>query len=143
MYAKVNLSFSSLSSLGLLLLRLGIGTIYFLLHGWHKMEGGPALWSKLGGSVGLLGIHFAPVFWGFMASVSEFGGGLLLILGLFTRPAAFLMFCTMVVAWCFLHHNPGMPLEKTTEPMEMAFVFLGLMFVGAGRYSLDARLGAA
>jgi putative oxidoreductase len=141
MYAKLNRGFASLSSLGLFLLRLGIGSIYFLLHGLHKLEAGPALWSKLGQSVGLVGIHFSPVFWGFMASASEGIGGLLLVLGLFTRPAAFFLFCTMTVAWLHLH-STGVPLDKTTEPLEMACVFLGLLFVGPGRYSVDAKLGA-
>ena len=141
MYAKINRSLASLSSLGLLLLRVGIGGIYFLIHGLHKMEAGRPLWEKLGQTVGLVGIHGAPVFWGFMASASECVGGLLLILGLFTRPAAFFLFCTMTVAWLHLHATPGKPLEMTTEPLEMAFVFLGLIFIGPGRYSVDAQLG--
>jgi putative oxidoreductase len=142
MYAKINRGLSSLSSLGLLVLRMGIGGIYFLLHGLHKMEAGRPLWDKLGSSVTLVGIHFAPVFWGFLASSSECVGGLLLVLGLFTRPAAFFLFCTMTVAWLHLHGTPGRALETTTEPLEMAFVFLGLIFVGPGKYSVDAKLGA-
>lgn len=141
MYASLNRGLASLSSLGLLLLRLGIGAIYFLSHGLHKMEAGRALWSKLGHSVALVGIHAAPVFWGFMASASECVGGLLLLLGLFTRPAAFFLCCTMTVAWLTLH-STGRPFENTTEPLEMAFVFLGLIFVGPGKYSMDAKLGA-
>jgi putative oxidoreductase len=141
MYASLNRGLSSLSNFGLLVLRLGIGGIYFLSHGMHKMEAGRPLWEKLGHSVALVGIHFAPVFWGFMASASECVGGLLLALGLFMRPAAFFLFCTMTVAWLFLH-STGKPFELTTEPLEMAFVFLGLIFVGPGKYSVDAKLGA-
>lgn len=141
MYASLNRGLSSLSSLGLLLLRLGIGAIYFLAHGLHKMEAGRPLWNKLGHGVALVGIHQAPVFWGFMASASECVGGLLLLLGLFTRPAAFFLFCTMTIAWLVLH-STGKPFENTTEPLEMAFVFLGLIFVGPGKYSIDAKLGA-
>jgi putative oxidoreductase len=142
MYARINRGLSSLSSLGLLVLRVGIGGIYFLLHGLHKMEAGRPLWDKLGSSVTLVGIHFAPVFWGFLASASECVGGLLLVFGLFTRPAAFFLFCTMTVAWLHLHAVAGRGLETTTEPLEMAFVFLGLIFVGPGKYSVDAKLGA-
>src|SRR5690349_759014 len=82
---------------GLLLLRIGIG-IMFMVHGCPKIMGGAEKWEGLGNSMGSLGIHFWPVFWGFMAAFAEFGGGILLALGLFFRPAAFLLFVTMFVA---------------------------------------------
>ena len=74
------ISFSA-SDLGQLVIRLGIGGMFGLVHGWKKVMAGPELWEKLGGSMGQLGIHFWPSFWGFMAMSAEFGGGLLLLLG--------------------------------------------------------------
>jgi putative oxidoreductase len=82
---------------GLLVLRVGIG-IMFLLHGAPKLFGGPSKWTGVGGAMGNLGITFMPAFWGFMAGLAEFGGGLLLILGLFVRPAAAFLIFTMFVA---------------------------------------------
>jgi len=122
--------------LGLLIIRLGIGLSFAFNHGYSKISGGPDLWEKLGGKMAYLGIEFAPVFWGFMAAFAEFGGGLLLAVGLLTRPAAFLIAFTMLVA-VVMHHAQG---ESYTYPMELMFVALGLMVSGAGKYSLDAHL---
>ena len=77
---------------GLLILRIGIG-IMFMLHGFPKLTGGTEAWTKVGGALSALGINFAHTFMGFMAAISEFGGGLLLLLGLFTRPACFFLLC--------------------------------------------------
>ena len=67
--------------IGLLLLRVGIG-IMFMFHGYPKLAGGSEGWTKLGGALSALGVNFAPTFMGLMAALSEFGGGLLLVLGL-------------------------------------------------------------
>ena len=85
-------------NLGLLILRLGIGLSMLLFHGYGKLIGGPERWEGLGGQMANLGINFLPVFWGFMAMFAEFFGSILLILGLFFRPAAFLLAGTMFVA---------------------------------------------
>ena len=82
---------------GLLILRIGIG-IMFMMHGWSKLMGGPEKWAKLGGALDVFGIGFAPTFRGFMAVLSEFGGGLLLVLGFLTRPACFFLLMTMIGA---------------------------------------------
>src|SRR5687768_1181925 len=82
---------------GILLLRIGIG-VMFILHGYPKLLGGPEKWESLGNNMGNLGINFAPAFWGFLAAFAEAIGGLLVVLGLFFRPACFLLFITMVVA---------------------------------------------
>lgn len=121
---------------GILILRIGIGLGFIFVHGWGKIFGGPALWTKLGGAMSNFGINFAPAFWGFMASASEFGGGILLILGLFTRTASAFMAFTMFTA--FIVHTSKMdPWNKSIYPMELLAVFITLMFIGAGKYSLD------
>ncbi len=71
--------------IGLLILRIGIGTL-FVWHGSVKLSGGPENWKGLGEALNAMGVDFAPTFMGLVASLSEFGGGLLLILGLLTRP---------------------------------------------------------
>src|SRR5689334_1712788 len=83
--------------LGLLILRVGIG-LMFMFHGWPKITGGSEMWTSIGGSMGNLGIDFAPTFWGFMAAFAEFFGGLLLVLGLFFRITNVLLVFTMIVA---------------------------------------------
>ncbi|MBW7997376.1 MAG: DoxX family protein [Candidatus Glassbacteria bacterium] len=123
---------------GLLLIRVGVGVL-FMMHGWPKITGGVETWEKVGGAIGVFGIGFAPVFWGFMAAFSEFFGGLLLAVGLFSRGAAFLLFCTMVTA-STMHITGGDGFERFSHPLKLVFVFGGLMLAGPGRFSIDAGL---
>lgn len=127
------------SDAGILFMRIGIGFAFIFVHGWGKISGGPAMWEKIGSAMGNYGLSFAPTFWGFMASVSEFGGGILILLGFFTRPASAFMAFTMLTA--FLVHTSKLdPWNKAIYPMEMFAVFMGLLFIGAGKYSIDALI---
>jgi putative oxidoreductase len=120
---------------GLLVMRVGLGLAY-IVHGAPKMLGGPAMWAKVGGAMGGLGVTFMPALWGFLASFAEFGGGVLLILGFLFRPAAVLLFCTMAVATITLYQG-GQEFGAYSHPLKMAFVFFGLIFIGPGRFSID------
>ena len=122
---------------GLLLLRVGIG-IMFMIHGYPKLIGGPEVWAKIGGVLSTLGIGFAPTLMGFMAAISEFIGGLLLILGLFTRPACFFLFSTMVVATS-MHINNGDSFGRYSHALEAVILFLSFIFIGPGEISLDEK----
>ncbi|MEW6202460.1 MAG: DoxX family protein [bacterium] len=126
---------------GLLVLRIGIG-IMFALHGYPKITGGPEKWTMIGGAIGFLGIHFAPVFWGFMAAVSEFCGGILLVVGFLFRPASVLLTITMIVATS-MHIGKGDTFGQYSHALESAILFLSLFLIGPGKYSIDARLCGA
>ena len=123
------------ADLGLLIVRLGVGGS-FLMHGSPKFFGGPERWAKIGGVMDLVGISFLPTFWGFMAAFAEFGGGILMILGFYFRPAMLLLTITMFMALRF-HLSKGDPYSDYSHAMELAFVFLSLLFVGPGKYSID------
>jgi putative oxidoreductase len=123
---------------GLLLLRIGVGCSFLFIHGVPKLMGGPELWSKLGGAMGVLGITFAPTFWGFMAAFAEGGGALALLLGFFYRPATALMAFTMFVA-AVMHLGKGDGWGTASHAIEMFFVFASLFLVGPGTYSLDEK----
>jgi len=122
---------------GLLILRVGLGAL-FIVFGYPKITGGPEMWEKLGGAVAAFGIHTWPIFWGFMAAFAEFVGGILLVFGLFTRPAAFLLLVTMIVAFT-THFNQGDPFPVYSRPLELAVVFLGLLLLGPGKHSVDGK----
>ncbi|WP_371371754.1 DoxX family protein [Sporomusa aerivorans] len=130
---------SNYRDVALLLFRLGLGGM-FMWHGWPKIIGGPEKWAGLGKAVGTFGIEFAPGFWGFMASFAEFGGGLLFALGLFYRPACFLLFMNMCVAFT-TQMLDGKGLQKASQSFEDGLSFFGAAFVGPGKYSLDRLLG--
>ena len=120
--------------IGLLILRLGVGAM-FMVHGVPKIMGGSELWAKLGGAMGNFGIHFWPTLWGFLAAISEGGGGLLMITGLFFMPAMALMFITMTVA--ATHHLAGGGgLQVASHAIEAGSLFLSLIFIGPGKYTL-------
>ena len=125
-------------NVGLLLLRVGIG-VMFILHGYPKVAGGPDTWANVGGALGALGIDFAPTFMGLMAALSEFGGGILLVLGLLTRPACFFLLGTMIVA-TVMHVTSGDPFQKYSHALEAAILFFSLLLIGPGRLSLDHML---
>ena len=123
---------------GLLIIRLGVGLMFFFVHGGPKLLAGPDMWEQIGGAMSVVGISFAPVVWGFLAAVSEGVGGLLLALGLFARPAAFLMTVTMAVA-STMHLTHGDGVQTASHAIELGFVFLGLIVTGPGRYGVDQQ----
>lgn len=125
--------------LALLLFRLGLGGM-FMWHGWPKIIGGPGAWAGLGKTMGTFGIEFAPGIWGFMSSFAEFGGGLLFALGLFYRPACFLLFGNMLVAF-ISQMVDGKGLQKASQSLEDGLSFFAAAFIGPGKYSLDYYLG--
>lgn len=122
-------------NLGLLIARLGLG-LSFVLHGYPKMFGGPERWEQLGGAMRAVGVDFLPTFWGFMAAFAEFGGGILMILGFYFRPAVLLMAITMAVALS-MHIGKGDSFAEYSHAMELGIVFICLLFVGPGKLSID------
>jgi putative oxidoreductase len=125
--------------LGLLLLRATFGLYMALGHGWGKIVGGPEQWAGLGGTMEIFGLGFAPTFWGFMAAVAEFVGALLIALGLLTRPAALLLTINMGVA--ATAHMTGTIEGSPEMALLYGFVFLSLVLVGPGKYSVDELVG--
>lgn len=122
--------------LALLVLRVGIGVSFVFVYGWAKITGGMGTWTDLGGNMAMFGITVWPALWGFMAALTEFGGGILLMLGLFFRPVLVFLLLTMTVATAS-HLAAG---EGPWHATEMATVFIALFLLGPGRYSLDAWL---
>ena len=132
--------FSSLGKykdVALLLIRVGLG-VMFILHGWPKITGGPEMWKGIGGAMANLGVTAVPVVWGFLAALSEFGGGICLVLGFAFRPAALLMLFTMIVA--AIHHlKAGDGVMTASHAIEDGVAFLGLFLLGPGKYSVDKK----
>jgi Predicted membrane protein len=119
---------------GLLVLRIGLG-IMFIYHGAPKLFGGPHHWLQLGMAMGALGIHFLPVFWGFMAALAEFAGGILLIAGLLFRPACLFLLIDMIVA-AAMHLSKHQGLGAASHAIEDGIVFLSLLLIGPGKLSM-------
>jgi putative oxidoreductase len=80
---------------------------------------------------------------GGIAGVFELVGGVLIVLGLFTRPVAFILAGLMAVAYFWIH-APGsfFPILNAGELAVLyCFVFLYLMCAGPGPWSIDAKRG--
>jgi putative oxidoreductase len=110
-------------------LRIVIGML-FLEHGTQKLFGFPpgpippfSLLSQLG-----------------ISGMLETFGGLAIVLGLLTRPVAFLLCGEMAVAYFQVHFPKSpFPLVNGGEPAVLfCFIFLFFVFAGAGEWSLDA-----
>lgn len=116
-----------------LLLRLWLGAM-MIMHGYGKVFGGIE-----GFTTGVEEMGFpAPELFAWAAALSEFGGGMLMLLGLFTRPAAIFVSCTMFVA-AFVGHldDPFGDKELSLTYLVLAVV---LLLAGPGRFSLDQKL---
>ena len=113
------------------LLRIVAGFL-FLWHGTQKLLGFP------GGSSGDRPFHIT-----YIAGPIELFGGLLLMLGLFTRPVAFLCSGLMASAYWMSHGTRALlPIENRGELAALyCFLFLFLSAQGSGIWSLDALRG--
>ena len=122
---------------GLLIVRIGLGTM-FMLHGYPKLLGGPEQWEALGGAMKNLGITFAPVVWGLLAGITETFGGFLILLGLAFRPVCMLLTFNLLVA-AIMYLKSGEDFMSASQAIETGFMFLALIFIGAGKYSVDKK----
>jgi len=120
---------------GLLLLRIGMGIMY-IIHGLPKLSGGVPAWTLVGTAAKYVGLDFLPTFWGFMAAFSEVFGGIFLILGFLFRPACLMLLATMAVA-AVMHIGKGDGFNVASHAIENGIVFLSLIFIGPGKFSID------
>lgn len=126
--------YASLDGLAHALLRIAAG-VALMVHGWPKIQDPMRL-------VGMVeGLGFTPgAFWAVALAATEFFGGLLLVLGLLTRPAALgatiVLLVTVYFHW-IVQSQGWAGAEKSILWAAMTF----LLFVrGAGAFSVDARL---
>jgi putative oxidoreductase len=112
-----------------------VTALIFMAHGTQKLFGFPAPPQS--------GLPPAfTLFW--IGGILELGGGLLILLGLFTRPVAFVLSGEMAVAYWMFHapRNVYPLLNGGDASILYCFVFLLFVFTGAGALSIDrARSG--
>ena len=149
----LGLSFVPLNTdLGLLLFRTVMAFLMIRYHGWGKLAGWADERMKLPNLFSLDGarkeFHTFPNHIGISSELSyvlvawlETFGAMMIIAGLFTRLNALGLFITMMVAWAF-HHGMRFAGPNAGEmPFAYAFGYLLLFLAGAGKYSLDRKLG--
>ncbi len=121
--------------LGLLIIRIVLG-VTFTIYGIQKLFGGVGTLEYLGSTLKIFGITVFPLFFGVLAAVGEAIGGLLLLIGYQFRLAALLLFFIMIVAF-FSQYESLASFLKNGWSLHLMAVFLGLAFIGSGKYSLD------
>ena len=117
------------------ILRITTG-IFFMMHGGQKLLGwfggmnGQGATAQLMSQIGLAG-------------VLELVGGALIVLGLLTRPIAFVLAGEMAFAYFMAHFPRGFwPIQNGGEPAVLfCFIFLYMAARGGGEYSVDAMIG--
>ncbi len=122
-----------------LALRLPI-SIIFMAHGSQKLFGWFGGYGLQGTGQWMASIGIEPgVFMAFLAGSGEFFGGLLLLIGLLTRPAAVVTAFTMVVAILSVHIGNGLFLSNNGYEFGLALLAatVSLAISGAGKLSVD------
>ena len=122
---------------GKLIIRLTLG-ILFLLHGVAKIKGGVAGMVPMVTGAGL------PAWVVYGAYLGEVLGPVLVILGLFTRTGAFLIFANMIFAVWLVHTGDLLKIgPQGGWALELQGMFLftafALMFMNPGRYAITRR----
>jgi putative oxidoreductase len=124
---------------GKLVLRLAVG-ILILLHGIAKIGAG------VGSVSGMLASHGLPGALAYLVYIGEIVAPVLLIIGLYTRPAAWVMVINMLVAVWLVHARDLWAIDKSggwALELQGMFLFaaLAIAFLGAGRFSLGGTSG--
>jgi putative oxidoreductase len=130
------------ADIGPLLMRVGIGAA-FAYHGWLKYDGGV---ENFAGFLDSLNVPL-PDLVAWLQITAEGVGGLLLIAGLFTRFVTLPLIGIMIGAISLVKADLGFIVPDGTPGFSYETVLLagllGLLFIGPGRYSLDAVFGLA
>lgn len=121
------------TDVGLLLVRLVAGLSLAFLHGIGKVPPQEGFVGMLGG----MGLP-APGLFAWLAALAEFGGGLLLAVGLLTRPVAFVVTVHFIIVVTMVH--AGDPIGDRELPLLFLVTAVLLLLAGPGRYSVDGAL---
>jgi putative oxidoreductase len=122
-----------------LILRFFTGVMMCYYHGWSKLMADSSRWERLGNALTYwIGLDSLKVTFGFLAAFSESIGSLLIAIGLFTRPATFLLGITMTVASSKKISEAG--IDGAELPLLFLILCLVIILKGPGKLSLDRFL---
>ncbi len=120
---------------GLLFIRVVLGAM-MVAYGVPMLLGGKTSLTQAGSVMALIGVDFAPLFWGVMAALSYIVGGGLYVIGFLFRPVSLILCFNMVMAVLF-QFSKGANFSKMSPAITLACLFFGLLWLGPGKYSVD------
>lgn len=126
----------TLSSIGLLILRVWIGLTMLIAHGWPKLSGFSEKAETFADPFGV-GSTMSLA----MAVGAEVFASIFIIFGLLTRAMAVPLLITMLVAAFIIHGDD--PYQKQEFALLFGFTYLTLIFTGPGKYAVDTFLERA
>jgi putative oxidoreductase len=129
---------SSSYELGYTFIRISIG-IVFLIFGYGKLTSGTANLTGLGSAMAAFGITHGYLYWGYLAALTEFCGGLTIIFGFLTRLACIPLIWLLIVALTF-HIKKGDAFSTWGFAFTCLCLMIGFLIAGSGNYSLDHYL---
>ena len=123
-------------------LRIGLGVI-FIAHGLQKVFGIFSGTGIQGFSKMLSGLGFVPsIFWAYLVAYIELIGGILLILGIFTRLISVTFFIIMLTTIFKVHLGKGFFISSGGYEYSLfiALVCIALIILGGGKLNISERL---
>ncbi len=124
------------SSKSYLILRVSTGAFMCYFHGWSKLISDSDRWNRLGLTLTQwIGFENLSTPLGFMATFAESIGSIFIVIGLMTRPMAFLLFFTMLVASAKKLSQTGF--GGSELPLIYLIISFFILFNGSGKYSID------
>jgi putative oxidoreductase len=132
-------TYTNTDDTGKLVLRVALA-ILLLFHGYAKLTGGIGFVGTMLAKAGL------PAALGYLVYVGEVIAPLMILAGIFTRPAALVVAINMIVAVLLVHTSQFFTLDKTGGwALELQgmyfFAAVAVALLGAGRYSLGGAAG--
>lgn len=125
---------SKINDLGILTIRIAVGAVMLLEHGLPKLKNFTYLSQNFPDPIGV-GSYISVS----LAIFSELFCSIFLIVGLFTRFNALMLFATMAVAF-FIQHGSD-PFKAKELAFLYGIMYLALIFTGSGKYSVDKMIG--